>query len=407
MRFAAFVAPWLLDATVRFIDSAARLPGVDLALITCEPAERLPARLRESLAAHWRIDDCGDAQQIVDAARGLQAHHGRRVERMIAILENIQVPVAEARDFLGIPGVDAATTTNFRDKHRMKDVLRGAGVPVARHCLARAPDEARAFAAAVGLPLVVKPPDGAGAVDTFRLDDVGALHAWLAASPPTAARPRLFEEFLVGDEFTYDSVMIDGRVVWRSIASYRPTPLEALRSPWIQWVVLLPRDITGEAFAAIDRVAPAALRALGLRSGLSHMEWFRRADGSVAISEVGARPPGAGITSALGFAHDIDLYEVWPRLMLLDQFTPAARRHAVGVAYLRGQGRGKVRALHGVRALLRDLGPLVVESNLPRIGAETSNSYSGDGWMIVRHPDPAVVEAAIHQIVTRFKVEVG
>jgi hypothetical protein len=41
VRFAAFVAPWSLDATVRFIDSAARLAGVRLALITCEPRERL------------------------------------------------------------------------------------------------------------------------------------------------------------------------------------------------------------------------------------------------------------------------------------------------------------------------------------------------------------------------------
>ena len=41
------------------------------------------------------------------------------------------------------------------------------------------------------------------------------------------------------------------------------------------------------------RGAAAALRALGLETGLTHMEWFRRADGSPIVSEVGARPPGA------------------------------------------------------------------------------------------------------------------
>ena len=407
MRFAAFVAPWLLDATVRFIDNAARLPGVRLALITCEPAERLPERLRGSLAGHWRIDDAMDPQQIVDAMRGLAAQAGRPVERLIAVLEQIQVPVAEAREFMRLPGVDAATATNFRDKHQMKDVLRAAGIPVARHRLVDGPGPARAFAAEVGFPLVVKPPAGAGAVDTFRLDDAAALHGWLAATPPSPADPWLLEEFLVGDEYTFDSVMVDGRMVWHSIACYRPTPLEALRNPWIQWVVLLPRDISGDTFAPIRRHAPAALRALGLEDGLSHMEWFRRPDGSVAISEVGARPPGAGISSALGYSHDIDLFGVWPRLMLLDQFTPPTRRWAVGVAYLRGQGSGRIRGIRGFEALRAELGPMLVEARLPEIGAVPSGSYAGDGYLIVRHPDTAVLARAIHEVVSRLKVDIG
>ena len=69
---------------------------------------------------------------------------------------------------------------NFRDKSRMKDVLRAAGVPVAHHALASSDAEARAFARAVGLPLVVKPPAGAGARSTWRVttdDDLGVVVA--------------------------------------------------------------------------------------------------------------------------------------------------------------------------------------------------------------------------------------
>ena len=118
----------------------------------------------------------------------------------------------------------------------------------------------------------------------------------------------MIEEFLTGDEGSYDSVMIDGQVVWDSVSDYLPTPLEVLRHPWMQWVVRLPRDIGGPEYAGIRQVAPAALRALGLTTGLTHMEWFRRPDGTVAVSEVGARPPGAQITSMLCYAHDFDLY---------------------------------------------------------------------------------------------------
>ncbi len=41
MVAAAFVAPYLLDATTRFAEAAARLPAVELGLVTTEPADRL------------------------------------------------------------------------------------------------------------------------------------------------------------------------------------------------------------------------------------------------------------------------------------------------------------------------------------------------------------------------------
>ena len=105
---------------------------------------------------------------------------------------------------------------------------------------------------------------------------------------------------------------VGGKTVWSSIADYHPPPLEVLRNPWIQWTVLLPRDIHGPEYDAIHEVGPAALRALGVRDALTHMEWFRRPDGSVAVSEVAARPPGAQLTSMHGYAHDFDLYRRGP-----------------------------------------------------------------------------------------------
>ena len=80
MVAAAFVAPYLLDATTRFVEAAATLPGVELAVVTCEPANRIPAKLRGSLAAHWRIDDPLDAGQIAAAVEGLSAQRATRLD---------------------------------------------------------------------------------------------------------------------------------------------------------------------------------------------------------------------------------------------------------------------------------------------------------------------------------------
>jgi hypothetical protein len=197
MVVAAFVAPYLLEATARFVSTAAELPDVRLGLITCEPVERVPPELRDRLAGHWRVDDALDPRQLAWAVSGLSGQLGT-VERLVGALEQLQVPLAQAREALGIEGMDVRTALNVRDKSRMKETLQAAGVPCARHALVRSPADALGFAEQVGFPLVAKPPAGAGAQSTFRLDDGDMLRSWLAAVPLGEDAPALLEEFLTG-----------------------------------------------------------------------------------------------------------------------------------------------------------------------------------------------------------------
>ena len=406
MTAVVFVAPYFLEATLRFISAVASLPGVRLGLVSTDPEERLPPGLRRRLAAHWRIDDCLDPDQVVAAVDGLAARMGPP-ERLIGTLEELQVPLAVARERLGLPGLSSEAAANFRDKARMKRVLAAAGLPCARHRLVPVAAEAQAFAGEVGFPLVVKPPAGAGARNTFRVDDAGQLAATLEALPPTAARPVLLEEFVSGEEHSFDAVVVGGKPAWHSISRYLPGPLEVLRTAWIQWCVVLPRDIEGDEYAPIRRAGFAALAELGLDTGFAHMEWFRRDDGAVAISEVGARPPGAQFTSLLSWAHDVDFYALWARLAALERFDPPLRRYAVGCAYLRGQGEGRVRGVRGIDAVVRDVGEIVVEARLPQPGQAKGSTYEGEGYVILRHPDTAVVERGLARVVTGLDVEIA
>lgn len=395
-----------MDATLRFIGGASRLPDVALTVLSQDPAESMPQPLRQRIAGHWRVEDALDARQLVDGARNLERQFGR-VQRMIGTLEQLQVPLAAARETLGVDGLSVDAAMNFRDKSRMKNVLGRAGIPCARHALVGDRQAAESFAAAVGYPLVVKPPAGAGGTSTFRLDDPGRLRQFLDLHPPDPNRPALYEEFVHGTEYSFDSVVIGGRPVWHSISRYMPSPLEVLENAWIQWCVLLPRDIDGEEYEPIRQAAFDGVTALGLETGLSHMEWFRLRDGRVAISEVGARPPGAQFTTLLSYAHDTDFYEAWPRLMVFDSFVPPPRRYAVGAAYVRGQGRGRVRRILGLGEAQQRFGSLVVEAKLPDEGQPPSDSYEGDGYVILRHPDTALVEHALRQIVQIIRVELA
>jgi hypothetical protein len=409
MRNVVFVAPYLMDATVRFVSAAASLDGVRLGLVSSDPVEKAPPEVRERLAGHWRVDDCLDPAQVVDGAGHLGARLGS-VDRLIGTLEQLQVPLALARERMGIPGLPSEAARNFRDKARMKTLLRAAGVPCARHRLASSADDARAFAEEVGFPLVAKPPEGAGAKATFRVDDAAALEQALAVSTPSAGAPVLFEEFVTGDEQSFDAVSIAGRPVWHSLSHYLPSPLDVLRNPWIQWCVLLPREVDHPRYDEIRRVGFRALEVLGMGTGVTHMEWFRRRDGSVCVSEVAARPPGAQFCTLISYAHDVDFYGAWARLAVFDAFDVPERRYAAGAAYLRGQGGGpdaRVAALHGIDEAQREMGSLVVEARLPKPGQGRSGSYEGEGYVILRHPETEVVERALRRLVSLVRVEMG
>ncbi len=410
MAALVLVTPYGLPSTMRFVAAAVGLPGVAVGVISHQSAAEFAAGRHDDVASavngFVQVGDAFDPDQLEAAVRRVAGDLGGRVDAVAAILEPLQETVAAVRERLGITGMDLAEARRFRDKSRMKDTFRSAGIPCAHHCLATSMDEALGFADRF-LPLVVKPPAGAGAIDTFRVDERDQLERWLTGSPPTPARPLLLEEFVIGDEYSFDSVTVDGVHVFHSISRYSPTPLDVMQTPWIQWTVLMPRRIDGPEFAAITEAGPRSLAALGMVTGMSHLEWFRRPDGTIAVSEVGARPPGAQMTSLLSYVHDHDFYRAWAELAVHRRFDPPERRWAAGAAYLRGQGVGSVTGLDGVDELQRELGELVVEARLPQPGQARSSSYEGEGYVIVRHAETEVVAEALDRIVSRLRVHLG
>jgi hypothetical protein len=66
-----------------------------------------------------------------------------------------------------------------------------------------------------------------------------------------------------------------------------------------------------------------------------------------------------------------------------------------------------VKRVHGLGEAQRRFGELVVESSVPQAGQPPSDSYEGDGYVIVRHADTDVVEQTLRQIVQIIRVELA
>jgi biotin carboxylase len=403
MRNVVFVTPFP-SRSMDYTRAAAGLGEVRMLGITQEAPRGDDA---EVFADRIAVDDTDNSAQVVAAARELERRHGP-IHRVLGVRESLQVSVGEIRRALGVPGPGPDTAELFRNKARMKDELRRHGLPCARHRLLGSWNDAEAMIAEIGLPLVVKAVAGTGCEEVWRARTIDELRGAMSALHASPENPALAEEMLVGREFTFETITIGGQVRFHSMSLYHPTPLEVMENPAIQAVILLPRDISGPEWSDAVELGIRAVTVLGLDTGLTHMEWFRRADGSLAIGEIAARPPSSFLDAMTGLVHDIDMCRAWARAVIDDAFDgPYTRRYAAGCAFLRGAGRGRVLRVTGVDRVRELVGRLIVEARLPEPGAPRSNSYDGDGYMIVRHPDTEVVAAAMKTITETIRVEYG
>ena len=403
MRNVLFITPFP-SKTMEYVRPAASLDAVRMLGIAQEVPGGGDAEVFADLVT---VDNTDDPAQLVAAARVLESRHGR-VHRVLGIRESLQVPIGEVRRALGVRGPGPDTAELFRNKARMKDELRRHGLPCARHRLLRSWNDAEALIAEIGLPVVVKPLAGNNCQGVWRARTIDELRDALSALHASPENPALAEEMLVGREFSFDTITIDGQVRFYSLSQYSPTTLEAMETPGGRWVVVLPRDVSGPEWSDAIDLGDRVIAALGLDTGVTHMEWFRRDDGSLAVSEIAARPAAGNHMPLTGWAYDADLERAWARAVVDDAFDgPYDRRYAVGCAYLRGVGRGRVQRVAGVDRVRELFGPLIVEARLPEPGAPSVDHYDGDVSISVRHPDTEVVLAAMRTITETIAIEYG
>ena len=392
-----YVAPFPMSATMKFARALSDLHHVRLFGIFQKP----PAETQ--LFHHiLKIDNVLDAALIERKVRQIQETYGA-VHRVLGVLENIQEQLAVVRERLNIYGMKPPAAHLFRDKSAMKEALRKAGVPCARYAEVSSAQEGFQFVKRVGYPIILKPKSGAGCKATYRVNTDAELLKALSEIP---VRPVLAEEFLIGREYSMEAFTVDGQPRFASFSRYYPSPLEVMENPHLQWVVLFPRQLEDIVYQRAKSIGYKAIRALGFQEGMTHMEWFCRPDGSVAVGEIGARPPGAQISEVTGLIHGFSTHQVWAEVMVFGRLKiPHERKTAAAIVFLRGAGRGRVKKIHGLSEAQAKMGGFVVDVRLPLTGAPRSSSYEGDGWVVIQHSDTDVVKKAAWELITTIRVE--
>src|SRR5262245_780056 len=237
--------------------------GANVIGVGDQPVDALPDAARHALSRYVQISSFADEEAAVGET--LAALRGSNVDRVESMWEATMYLAARLRERIGTPGLDVAHTVPFRDKQVMKEVLGAAGIRVPRSVRAATVDAVRAGAEEVGYPLIVKPIAGAGTMDPYRLDQPSEHEGGLTALRGVPAVS--VEEFVDGEEYTFDTISVGGRIAYYNVCWYRPRPLAMKQLEWVSPEVIVLRSPSAGPLAGGVAMGHAVHEALGLDNG--------------------------------------------------------------------------------------------------------------------------------------------
>jgi biotin carboxylase len=351
------------------------------------PRERLPPRVRPYLHDYLQVPRIMDEEDVMDRVTAWL--RGKSIDRVLANWEPLVILAARLRERWRMPGMSVDAVTGFRDKQLMKERVAAAGLRVPRSRRVATENETRAAAEEFGYPLIVKPIAGAGSADTYKVESKSELDAVLVKMRGVGEAS--CEEYIEGEEYTFDTVCIGGKPAYENVAQYLPKPLEMRSLEWVSPVIITVRDMQQAKLRGGIALGRKVLTALGMGDGFTHMEWFLTPKGEAVFGEIGCRPGGAHIVDQMNYTSDVDLFREWARAACWGKFAgDAPRKYNAGIVFKRAFGEGRITRIEGLGEWLRMCGDSVVEEKLLRPGTPRRNwkhTLLSDGHVLVRHPD--------------------
>ena len=381
-----YISPSFPAEMPRFV-RAATVVGIEVYGLGEQPRTMLDPELERRLSGYLQVRSLWDEERTIAEVLSFAAREP--FERVECLWEPGVVLAARLREALDLPGMRPEQALCFRDKERMKQALDRAGIRTPRHARATSEHECRAAAECLGFPLVIKPIAGAGSADTHRVDGRDELERAIEAVRHVAELS--VEEFIDGEEHTFDTICAQGRILYHNVSWYRPRPLIGRSLEWVSPQTVALRDPDRAELACGRRMGRNVLDALGFEEGFTHMEWFLKPDGEAVFGEIAARPPGALSVDIMNYASDIDTYVGWAQALLTGHLGQEVRRaYHAAVIFKRAQGQGRIREIRGLERLVARFRPHIVSVDLLPVGSPRRNwkqTLLSDGHVVVRHPD--------------------
>ena len=300
--------------------------GVNVLGIGDTPYDSLNEDLKNALTEYYFVSDLNNYNELVKAMGYFTFRYGK-IDWVESLNEYWLENDAKLRtDFNITTGVNSQEISRYKLKSEMKKYYEIAGVKTARYHIVSQKEDCLRFIKEVSYPVVVKPNNGVGASDTWKIKNEEDLNTFFARKREIEY---IMEEYVDGYIRTFDGVSDS---LARPIYTVSHVEMDSLMDSVID---------EHSCWYYVDKEIPLSLRNAGERVLLAfqaknrffHFEFFiaksdkegRWKKGEVIGLEVNMRCPGGYTVDMENFSGSLDLYQVWA-----DMVAYGENRHPLG-----------------------------------------------------------------------------
>ena len=305
------------------------------------PYDELTQDLRESIHEYYKVSSLERYEEVFKAVAFFTYKYGK-IDWLESNNEYWLERDAQLRTEFNITtGFKIHQIDYIKRKSAMKEYYAKAGIPTARYHLVKGYEDAAEFAHMVGYPVVVKPDNGVGASQTYRLRNDDELHFFIDHMDENVY---IMEEFVNGYVRTYDAIINSrGEPIFES-GNITPRSIMDVVNDQGESIYYIVKDLPD----AVRDAGLRTVRAFGVRSRFVHLEYFVLNEdqaglgkaGDIIGLEVNMRPAGGYTPDMYNFAYETDVYKIWADMIAYDKNTLSMDKSRYNCAFM-GRRDGK------------------------------------------------------------------
>lgn len=214
---------------------------------------------------------------------------------------DVSLPTAGAiAEELGLPGLDRETARIATTKEEYRKRFEHSDVPYPESTVVTSKSDAIEFAEEIGFPLILKPSlSYGGSRGVVRADDTEEIRGnFDHAMDATQDGSVLLERFYQGQEYTIESLVVDGETHVLATSDKRRLTDPYCLATSLDYPSAEPEALREEMYD----IAEAAAAALDIENSATHIEVVASDDG-LKLIDFGARGGGAGFIPSVIVPH--------------------------------------------------------------------------------------------------------
>lgn len=304
--------------------------GMNVLGIGDQPYEELNPELKENLHEYYKVSNLENYDEVYRGVAFLIFKYGP-IDWLESNNEYWLERDARLRTAFHITsGFQEEDIPRIKYKSKMKEYYRNVGISTARYYLVEDREGCLEFIQKVGYPVVVKPDNGVGASQTYKLSSDEELDDFLQKKTPDVSY--IMEEFVYAEVNSYDAIIDSHGEPLFETGNVTPMSIMDIVNNQDNSIYYILKELPSDTRQA----GRATVKSFGVKSRFVHFEFFRLlkdqkglgTKGSIIALEVNMRPCGGFTPDMIDFAHSTNVYKIWADMVAFDKTEIESGPHA-------------------------------------------------------------------------------